>query len=237
MRRYLIVLILLSVLMVFAQEQSASFGFSAKVETNNPASIASDSRNKAILQKLKTLEEDYLTQLPKRQYQEASMLVEEIRDLINGKSEAKTEGNTQETATSGANQSVNINMNITGFDNPQTPQPESNVVVTEPATHSIQSISAHEPMNSLAFSQLVSSIENESFADDQLLYVRTAANSHYFSVNQIEQLLDIFTYAEDKLACLRITYPKIVNKDNSFRIISHFTYDDDKKAAQSIINQ
>ncbi|MDP8211252.1 MAG: hypothetical protein P9M05_10575, partial [Candidatus Stygibacter australis] len=62
MRRYLIVLILLSVLTVFAQDQSASTGLSAKIEGNNPSSMASDSRNKAILQKLKSLEEEYLTQ-------------------------------------------------------------------------------------------------------------------------------------------------------------------------------
>ncbi|MDP8321416.1 MAG: DUF4476 domain-containing protein [Candidatus Stygibacter australis] len=237
MRRYLIVLILLSVLTVFAQDQSASTGLSAKIEGNNPSSMASDSRNKAILQKLKSLEEEYLTQLPKRQYLEASMLIEEIRDMINGKSEAKTETNTQLKTTTESTQSVNVNMNISGFDNPQTPEPQSNIVVTEPATQSIQSFTAHEPMNSLSFSQLVATIENEDFAEDQLLYVRTAANSHYFSVIQIEQLLDIFTSAEHKLACLRITYPKVVDKDNSFRIISHFTYEDDKKTAQSIINQ
>ena len=236
MRRYLIVFILLSVLTVFAQDQSASFGFSAKVEGNNPSSMASDLRNKTILLKLKTLEENYLTQLPKRQYLEASMLVEEIRDLINGKSEVKTETNTQVTNTE-STQSVNINMNISGFDNPQAPEPQSNVIVTEPATPTIQSVPAHEPMNSSAFGQLVYNIEDEAFADDQLLYVRTAANSNYFSVTQIEQLLDIFTFAEEKLTCLRITYPKVVNKDNSFTIISHFTYEDDKKAAQSIINQ
>jgi len=236
MRRYLIVFILLSVLTVFAQDQSASFGFSAKVEGNNPSSMASDLRNKTILLKLKTLEENYLTQLPKRQYLEASMLVEEIRDLINGKSEVKTETNTQVTNTE-STQSVNINMNISGFDNPQAPEPQSNVIVTEPATPTIQSVPAHEPMNSSAFGQLVYNIEDEAFADDQLLYVRTAANSNYFSVTQIEQLLDIFTFAEEKLTCLRITYPKVVNKDNSFTIISHFTYEDDKKLAQSIINQ
>jgi len=194
MRRYLIVLILLSVLAVFAQDQSASIGFSAKVEGNDPSSMASDSRNKAILQKLKSLEEEYLTQLPKRQYLEASMLIEEIRDLINGKSEAKTGTNTQMKTKTESAQSVNINMNITGFDNPQAPELKSNVIVTEPEIQTIQSIPAHEPMNSLAFSQLVSNIENESFAEEQLLYVRTAANSHYFSVTQIEQLLDIFTF-------------------------------------------
>jgi len=237
MRRYLIVFILLSVLTVFAQDQSASFGFSAKIEGNNPSALASDSNKQAILQKLKTLEEDYLTQLPKRQYLEASMLVEEIRDIINGKSEAKTETNTQVTTTTESSQSVNINMNISGFDNPQAPEPKSNVIITEPAAPTIQSVPAHEPMNSSAFGQLVYNIEDEAFADDQLLYVRTAANSNYFSVTQIEQLLDIFTFAEEKLTCLRITYPKVVNKDNSFTIISHFTYEDDKKAAQSIINQ
>jgi len=236
MRRYFIVIFLLSLLAVFAQDQSASFEFSAKIEGNDISAKSSLSNKEAVLQKLKTLEENYLTQLPKRQYLEASMLVEEIRDLIYGKSEVKTETNTQR-ATTESTQSVNINMNITGFDNPQAPEPQSNVIVTEPEIQTIQSVPTHEPMNSSAFNQLVSNIDDEAFADDQLLYVRTAANSHYFSISQIEQLLDVFTFAEDKLACLRITYPKVVDKDNSFTIISHFTYEDDKKAAENIINQ
>ncbi|MCF7913095.1 MAG: DUF4476 domain-containing protein [Candidatus Cloacimonetes bacterium] len=238
MKKVFIVCFLIALMVLSAQDQSASFGISAKIEGNNSAQWETQAKKDAILQNLKVLEEKYVTQLPKKQYLEASMLIEEIREILLGNTEAKTEVNTKVNTSTESSQSVNINMNISGFDNPAAPQPQA-VPVADPvaAKPVVEAVEVPKPMNSAAFSQLVSNIEDESFADDQLLYIRTAAQSHNFSVSQITQLIELFTFSEDQISCLRITYPKAVDKENAFTIISHFTYEDDKKAAQSIISQ
>ena len=234
MKNILIIGIFILVFTLTAQDQPASFGFSAKIDDQGDANWQSESKQEEILIKLKTLEDKYLSQLQKRQYLEASMLIKEIREIITGKSTAATEVNTQVSATTETTQNVNINMNISGFDNPSTPNPQPNIVITEPV---MKSFPAQEVISNSAFNQLINNIQDESFAEDQIRYVRTAAKSHFFTVAQTEQLIDLFAFSEDKLDCLRIAYPKVIDKDNSFMIISHFTYEEDKRSAESIINQ
>jgi hypothetical protein len=243
MKRFFIVLLLITLGCLFAQNKTTGFGITAQINQPVEQGWETQTKKDAIMANLKVLEENYLTQLSKRQYLEATMLIEEIKDILNGnqstKTEVKTEVNTDVNSSvntdTQANQSVNINMNISGFDNPAAPQPvtQDNIVKTEPA----KIVQANEAMNSSSFQQLVSNIEDEAFAEDQLRYVRTAAKKHYFSVSQTEQLIDLFTFSEEKLECLRIIFPKVVDKDNAFTIISHFTYEDDKRTAESIINQ
>jgi Domain of unknown function (DUF4476) len=234
MKKVLIVCVLMAVLAISAQDQSASFGFSAKVESNDGGQMPSQGTKDAILENLKVLEAKYINQLPKRQYLEASMLIEEIRELLLGKTKQNSELNTQVNTSTETSQSVSINMNISGFDQ-AAPQVQAVEAPPKPVVEAV--VVTNQPMNRSSFNQLVSNVEDEAFADDQMLYIRTAAKSHYFSVNQIIQLLRLFTFADEQLNCLRITYPKAVDTDNSFTIISHFTFEDDKKAAQAIISQ
>ena len=240
MKKMLIFCVLMAVMCISAQDQSASFGFSAKVESNDGGQLQSQGTKDAILKNLKVLEGKYLNQLPKRQYLEASMLIEEIRELLLGKTTAKSEINTQVNTATESSSSVNINMNISGFENPATPRVQAVEAPPTPVAAPVVKtviVNNYKPMNISSFSQLVSNVEDEAFADDQMLYIRTAAQSHYFSVNQIIQLLQLFTFADEQLDCLRITYPKAVDTDNSFTIINHFTFEDDKKSAQSIISK
>ena len=86
------------------------------------------------------------------------------------------------------------------------------------------------------FSNLVSRIRGESFSDDQLRVLRTAAKNYNFSCGQIVTLISCFTYSQDKMEALRITYPKVTDPRNNYTILDSFTYSTDKEAAEAIMN-
>ena len=86
------------------------------------------------------------------------------------------------------------------------------------------------------FSTLVSKVKAESFADNKMRVVRTAAKNYNFSCNQIISLIDCFDFSDNKLEVLRTTYPKVTDAQNNFKILDAFTYSDDKETAESIMN-
>jgi hypothetical protein len=245
MKKVFCLIVIVLAVALTAQNHSIGIGVTSNTSGSGGSKYAPAGQENVILSKLKVLEENYLSQLPKRDYLQASMIVEEIRDILMGKEinpdNTNMDINTQVTETE-SSQSININMNISGFDNPMTPptsiqpapQPEPNVVVHEPQP---VKESVKEAMNNSSFSQLIKNVSDESFSDDQLRYIRTASKSHYFTVSQVERMIDVFTFSDDKIECLSIMYPKVIDPENSFSIIGHFTYEDDKRSAEMIINQ
>ena len=91
-------------------------------------------------------------------------------------------------------------------------------------------------MSDSDFSNLISRIQAESFSDDQMRVIRTAAKKHNFKVNQIVRIIDCFSFADDKITALGISYPGCIDPQNNYEILDAFTYSDDKSEAERIIN-
>jgi hypothetical protein len=68
-------------------------------------------------------------------------------------------------------------------------------------------------------------------------FVRIAANSKYFTIDQLVRLLELFSFSDDKINIVRIVYPRVVDKDNAHNLLGAFTYSDDKKKVEQIINR
>ncbi len=87
------------------------------------------------------------------------------------------------------------------------------------------------------FKNLVNSINNESFEENKIAVLQASARYNYFTVDQIIQLMDLSTFSTWKLKALELTYPAVIDKGNSFKIINSLTFSEDKKKAQEILNQ
>lgn len=85
------------------------------------------------------------------------------------------------------------------------------------------------------FGSLKEAIEGESFSDGKLNVLRTAAGDQWFCVAQVGALLDAFSFSSDKLKALEAVKAHIVDRQNNFKIFSHFTFSADKEKAKRIL--
>ena len=92
-----------------------------------------------------------------------------------------------------------------------------------------------QPMNPASFGRLLSTVKKQSFADEKLKVIRTAANANHFLTRQVTQLLGTFSFAEGKLKCVRALKPRILDSENLFQLYEAFTFDADKKKLKEII--
>jgi|WetSurMetagenome_2_1015567.scaffolds.fasta_scaffold28737_1 hypothetical protein len=92
------------------------------------------------------------------------------------------------------------------------------------------------PISNSDFAALVESIKNEGFEEDKLSVISIAAKYHFFLVEQILQLIDILPFSGSKIETIKYTYPNIIDKNNSHRLINAFSFSSDKDKVREIIN-
>ena len=82
----------------------------------------------------------------------------------------------------------------------------------------------------------MSQLQNEPFPKTRLQLLASIAKSHYFTVNQALEILELFEFDEDKLEAAKILYPSLVDPQDAYRIASAFTFDDTKRKWLNWIN-
>lgn len=92
------------------------------------------------------------------------------------------------------------------------------------------------PISNSDFKGLIESIKNEGFDSDKLSVISIAADYHFFLVEQVLELMDLFVMSDSKLEVVKITYPKVLDKNNNFRLVSAFSFSSDKDEVKKIIN-
>jgi hypothetical protein len=205
-----------------------------------------------IAAKLDQLEKEVHSKLNKIDQKKAEKIMDDIYGLLamlpsghghipapaaGVSSSASASSASSSASSSSAGGSVNINMNISGMEDQPShkPKPQHHQEMQEPEHKPHNAML--QPMPAADFNALLSKINAESFSDDQMRVLRTAVNNYNFSCDQIIRLIGAFTYSEDKLDALRLTYPKVTDPKNNFNIIDAFTYSSDKEDAEQIINQ
>ena len=217
--------------------------FAEGIEINSPMgtfkmSVNSSSSSKKVAvvdeisNKLEILNKKYCSQLNKLKQRKASKLIDEIYDLLAMLPEdvyvTQTTSSSTSSSSASSNQNANININV---NTPETVTSHKEVVVQE------TEVTSSPAMSENAFQTLYNNVKDESFADDKLSVIKVAAKRNGFKVSQLTRLLDLFSFADDKVACVNAVYPKIVDKKNAHQILNHFTFSGDKKKVEAIINQ
>lgn len=85
------------------------------------------------------------------------------------------------------------------------------------------------------FAKLLAAMKKEAFEDKRLKVLSLAAKSNYFNVEQVGALVDAFEFGEGKTNALKTVSKRIIDPENNHLILSHFTFDDDKDAAEEIL--
>jgi|GEM_PF-954405 len=250
----LILVALVAVISIYAQ------GFSIQTPEGNISMTISgvepDGKTKSgniidqIVAKLEVLEKEYSVKLNKLDSKRANNIIDEIYGLLAllpaDANVVITSSSSTTTTTSTTSTQPNININITGNmveEKPVTQEkPKKPAQIVEEKPSKPAPVIEEKPSTSRKlmaekdFNDLLSRIGKESFSDDKLRVLRTAARNSKFNVSQIVRLIGAYTYSEDKIEALRISYPEVVDPQNNFKIIDAFTFSSDKEEADNIIN-
>ena len=77
--------------------------------------------------------------------------------------------------------------------------------------------------------------KSESFSSNQLRVLGEAAQGTCFTVAQVEQTLPLFSFEADQLKALQLMAPRILDRQNNFRIYGLFTFESGKQQARRIL--
>ena len=247
-RIWIIVLLSISAVCLFAQ------GFTISTPEGNVTmsitGVQADGKTTTgniidqIVVKLEALQKDYHSKLNKIDQKRANNMVDEIYNLLAMLPEDATitVSQTSSTTTSTSTTTTpNININISGMQTEEKPVVEQKPVVQEkpqPVKPIIEEkpTSGRKTINDSEFGELIARIGKENFSDDKIRVLKTAAKNYKFNVNQIVRLINAYTYSEDKIAALQLSYPECTDPQNNYKILDAFTYSEDKEEADDIIN-
>ncbi|MBS2026678.1 MAG: DUF4476 domain-containing protein [Deltaproteobacteria bacterium] len=90
------------------------------------------------------------------------------------------------------------------------------------------------PMPADRFARLVQAIQGESFPQQQLSVLRTAAAHEFFTCDQVAQLVDLYSFPHDKVDAVKMTRSHILDPENGYTLSSHFDFPNDKQAVQKL---
>jgi hypothetical protein len=124
------------------------------------------------------------------------------------------------------------------------PPPPPPVVVQEPPPppphhHEHPMPAGPMPMFDADFASLTGAIRREDFSNQQLQVLETAvaSPSAWFTVGQVGQLVDLFTFGNDKVKAVELVVGRIVDRQNAYQLYSHFEFSSEKEKVKRLLGQ
>ncbi|MCD4829935.1 MAG: DUF4476 domain-containing protein [Candidatus Cloacimonetes bacterium] len=213
---------------LFAEEVSISVnGTTMSIEINDVQSDGTTTTGsviEAIADKLDLLEQEYISQLKRLEQERAKRLITEIFALLVQLPD--NQAITLNTSSSSSQStSVTMDVSVSGWETMDAEMDEPELEQAPLA------------MNGSDFGKLKRNVQSEDFSDDMMGVIEVAVLHHYFSVDQIGQLVQLFDFGDEQVAVVRLLWPRVVDPENGHDLLSLFTYSNEKDAVKGIINQ
>jgi hypothetical protein len=85
------------------------------------------------------------------------------------------------------------------------------------------------------FAAILAAIEQASFSEEKIGVVETAAQGNLFTIEQVGRMVDVMSFSAEKLKVVELTRGRIVDRQNAFKLLEHFTFSGDKQKAQALL--
>lgn len=85
------------------------------------------------------------------------------------------------------------------------------------------------------FPSVLAAVQRESFSDARLDVVRLSTGA--FTIEQVGQLVDVLDHSSDKVKMVEVVRNRVVDPQNAFQLLSHFTFEGDKKRIGALFDQ
>jgi len=79
------------------------------------------------------------------------------------------------------------------------------------------------------FTNLKRTAQSQRFESEKLMVVKQALSVNYFTVSQVKELMQLFTYDESKLEIAKLAYERTVDRENYYRVNEELTYSSSKE--------
>lgn len=93
------------------------------------------------------------------------------------------------------------------------------------------------PISEPQLQNLMQAIQKESFGDGKLRVLEAAAPTQYFLVPQVMKILQKFSFGEDKLDAMRLLWPRVLDRENSYQLYQAFSFPAEKEQLKNIIGR
>lgn len=93
------------------------------------------------------------------------------------------------------------------------------------------------PISEPQLQNLMQAIQKESFGDGKLRVLEAAAPTQYFLVPQVQKILQKFSFGEDKLDAVRLLWPRVLDRENSYQLYQSFSFPAEKDELKNIIGR
>lgn len=91
------------------------------------------------------------------------------------------------------------------------------------------------PSDGRWFEDFIQRYQRESFSDDKEKLLRMATQSQVWMVDQCLRILQLHTFEDDRLKCLRLIAPALYDRQNAYKIIDLFSFSSSKNEAERLI--
>ncbi|RYE00841.1 MAG: DUF4476 domain-containing protein [Sphingobacteriales bacterium] len=85
-------------------------------------------------------------------------------------------------------------------------------------------------MNAASFTALLQQLRNENFANTRMTIAKDALSSNRVNVAQVKQLMQQFSFDNDRLELAKAAYPRTTDKNNYFQLSDAFEFSSSKEA-------
>lgn len=85
------------------------------------------------------------------------------------------------------------------------------------------------------FEALLEAVNNASFSDEKTGVIALAAKGASFTVHQVGRLVDAMSFSADKIKAVDLTRRRLVDRQNAFKLLEHFTFSADKEKVQGLL--
>jgi len=92
-----------------------------------------------------------------------------------------------------------------------------------------------QPIHEARLRRLTEAMAREAFPREKLTVLREAAAHDNFLVGQTRNLLEQFSFANDRLEAVRILWPRVLDRNNGFQLYEAFQFSSDKQKLRQII--
>lgn len=105
---------------------------------------------------------------------------------------------------------------------------------SQPATAAPAQPKQPAAMDAASFNALLGAIRKESFGDDKLRVVQSAAAGGHFTIAQVGQIMDLFSFGEEKVNAVRALKPRVIDPQNAFQLQSKLSFSSEKEEVQQL---
>ncbi len=85
--------------------------------------------------------------------------------------------------------------------------------------------------------QLIQTVRKEPFKDKQMEILYDIATQNSFSVDEIVQFMEIYTFDDDRMEVLEIMAPSLSERRNSGKLIEAFTFNKNRQKAREVLHR